>query len=476
MNVLFCSSEVVPFAKTGGLADVAGTLPPELAKLGVNMKVVLPYYKVIDLKKFKIKKINKDTSVAVIGNNVEVYFIENKRYFDRANLYQYNGIDYRDNLERFTYYCQQSLKLLKQIKFKPDIIHCNDWQTALIPIYLKTIYKKDPFFKKIKTVFTIHNLGYQGLFSKDDLPVTGLSEDVFSMEGLEFYGRINLLKGGLLFADKITTVSSTYASEIQTNQFGCGLEGVLQKRKSDLSGILNGINRYEWDPQKNKILTRNYSSDAIEGKYYNKISLQKKCKLKVSRDIPLLGIITRLADQKGLDILAGVIDKIVQMPIQFILLGTGDPKYHKLFENIKNKYKNTSIHLAFDAKLAYKIYAGSDIFLMPSYYEPCGLGQLISLNFGTIPLVRKTGGLADTVIDYDPFTKQGNGFVFDNYQAGALLEAIKRALCVYNDTENWKKLIAKAMECNYSWEASAKEYNKLYDKLKVLKIKKLSYE
>ncbi len=469
MNVLFCSSEVVPFAKTGGLADVAGTLPPELAKLGVNIKVVLPHYKVIDFKKFKIRKINKDASVAVISNNVEVYFIENKRYFDRANLYQYNGVDYRDNLERFTYYCQQTLKLAKKIKFKPDIIHCNDWQSALIPIYLKTIYKKDVFFKKTKTVFTIHNLGYQGLFPKEDLPVTGLSEDVFSIDGLEFYGRINLLKGGLLFSDKITTVSSTYAAEIQTTQFGCGLEGVLAKRKSDLSGILNGINCQDWDPQQNKVLTRNYSPDEIEGKYFNKTNLQKKCKLKVSRDIPLLGIITRLADQKGLDILAGVIDKIVQMPIQFILLGTGDPKYHKLFENIKNKYKNTSIHLTFDVKLAYKIYAGLDIFLMPSYYEPCGLGQLISLNFGTIPLVRKTGGLADTVVDYDPFTKQGNGFVFDNYQAGALLEAIKRALCVYNDTETWKKLVAKAMRCNYSWEASAREYSELYNKIISLK-------
>ncbi|MBU1045011.1 MAG: glycogen synthase GlgA [Candidatus Omnitrophica bacterium] len=465
MKVLFCSSEVVPFAKTGGLADVAGTLPPELANLGVNIKVVLPYYKSIDSKKFEIKKIDKDTSVAVIQNNVEVYFIENKRYFDRANLYQYNGVDYRDNLERFTYYCQQTLRLAKKIKFKPDIIHCNDWQSALIPIYLKTIYKDDAFFKKTKTVFTIHNLGYQGLFSKEDFSVTGLDYDVFSMEGLEFYGRINLLKGGLLFSDKITTVSSTYADEIQTPQFGCGLEGVLLKRKNDLSGILNGINCHDWDPTQNKTLTKNYGPDAIAGKYHNKIDLQKICKLKVSKNIPLLGIITRLADQKGLDILAEVIDKIVQMPIQFVLLGTGDPKYHKLFENIKNKYRNTSIHLSFDAKLAYKIYAGSDIFLMPSYYEPCGLGQLISLNFGTIPLVRKIGGLADTVVDYNPFTKQGNGFVFDNYQAGALLEAIKRALCVYNDSETWNKLVAGAMKCNFSWEKSAKEYNKLYKKL-----------
>ncbi|MBU1088017.1 MAG: glycogen synthase GlgA [Candidatus Omnitrophica bacterium] len=464
MKVLFCSSEVVPFAKTGGLADVAGTLPPELANLGVEIKVVLPYYKSIETKKFKIKKIDKDTAVAVIQNNVEVYFIENKKYFDRASLYQYNGVDYRDNLERFTYYCQQTLKLAKKIKFKPDIIHCNDWQSALIPIYLKTIYKKDVFYKKTKTVFTIHNLGYQGLFPKEDLALTGLSDAVFSIDGLEFYGRINLLKGGLLFSDKITTVSATYAEEIQTPQFGCGLEGVLQKRKSDLSGILNGINCQDWDPKKNKALTKNYGPDDIEGKYNNKTNLQKICKLKVNNRIPLLGIITRLADQKGLDILAEVIDKIVQMPIQFVLLGTGDPKYHKLFESIKDKYKNTAIYLSFDPKLAYKIYAGSDMFLMPSYYEPCGLGQLISLNFGTIPIVRKTGGLADTVVDYDPFSKKGNGFVFDNYQSGALLETIKRALCVYHDAEEWKRLVRGAMKCNFSWEASASEYYTLYKK------------
>jgi starch synthase len=465
MKVLFCSSEVVPYAKTGGLADVAGTLPPELAKLGVDIKIVLPFYKIIDEKKFKLKKFDNDTKVAKLDNKVEVYFLENKKYFDREGLYQNKGIDFEDNLERFTYYCQQSLELAKKLKFKPDIIHCNDWQSALIPVYLKTVYKQDPFFKKTKTVFTIHNLGYQGMFAKQDLKLTGLSEDLFSVDGLEFYGKVNLLKGGLLFADKITTVSQTYAKEIQTQEFGCGLEGVLQGRSKDLSGILNGINYDEWDPRKNKSLTKNYGPDDIEGKYANKTALQKLGKLKVSKTTPLLGIITRLADQKGLNILAEVMDDIIHMPVQFILLGTGDPKYHELFENIKKKYKNASIHLTFDAKLAYKIYAGSDIFLMPSYYEPCGLGQLISLNFGTIPLVRKTGGLADTVNDYDPFTGKGNGFVFSQYQSGALLEALKRALCIYKNAPAWKKLGTEAMQCSFAWNNSAKEYIKLYKQL-----------
>ncbi len=466
MKVLFCSSEVVPFAKTGGLADVAGTLPPALEEAGVQIKIVMPRYRCVDVKKFKLKKLDEETFTATIGKNVEVLFIEKKRFFDRDGLYQQKGIDYPDNLDRFSYYCLQTLNLIKKIDFKPDIIHCNDWQTGLIPIYLKKTFKNDPFYKNIKTIFTIHNLGYQGLFPKEELSITGLSKDLFSLNGLEFYGKINLLKGGLLFADYISTVSSTYAKEIQRAEFGCGLEGVLQKRKKDLTGILNGINYDEWDPRKNKALKKNYGPDSIEGKYENKEALQKIGKLKVDRKIPLLGIITRLADQKGLDILAEVIEEVVQMPVQFILLGTGEPRYHKLFEGISGRYKNTSIHLKFDVTLAYKIYAGSDIFLMPSYYEPCGLGQLISLNFGTIPLVRKTGGLADTVEDFDPFTKKGNGFVFSNYQAGALLETIKRSLCVYNDAKTWKKLVVRAMKSDFSWKKSAKEYINLYKSLK----------
>ncbi|MCK4994711.1 MAG: glycogen synthase GlgA [Candidatus Omnitrophica bacterium] len=466
MKILFCSSEVVPFAKTGGLADVAGTLPPALKIAGVEVKIVMPRYKCVDVKKFKLKKLDNETYSTTLGKNVEVLLLEKKSFFDRAGLYQQKGLDYPDNLERFAYYCRAALKLIKKINFKPDVIHCNDWQTGLIPIYLKTILKNDPFYKNIKTIFTIHNLGYQGLFPKEELAKTGLSKELFSVNGLEFYGKINLLKGGLLFADSISTVSSTYAHEIQSAEFGCGLEGILQKRKKDITGILNGINYDEWDPKKNKALVKSYGPDSIEGKYENKEALQKLEKLKVDRKIPLLGIITRLADQKGLDILAEVIEEVVKMPVQFILLGTGDPKYHKLFENLSSKYKNTSIHLKFDATLAYKIYAGSDIFLMPSYYEPCGLGQLISLNFGTIPLARKTGGLADTVEDFDPFTKKGNGFMFSDYQAGSLLEAIKRSLCVYNDDKTWQKLVIRAMKCDFSWKKSAKDYVNLYKSIK----------
>ncbi|MFH1459947.1 MAG: glycogen synthase GlgA [Candidatus Omnitrophota bacterium] len=467
MKLLFCSSEVVPFAKTGGLADVAGTLPMALAVLGIKVQIIMPYYRKIkvDIKKFNLVERGKNIYYKELGKNLDIFFIGHKEYFDRDGLYQDNGVDYPDNLDRFSYYCQAVLQLIKKTKFKPDIIHCNDWQTGLIPVYLKTLLKKDPFYKKIKTVFTIHNLGYQGLFWREEMEKTGLPKELFSVGGLEFYGKINLLKAGLIFSDKITTVSSTYAQEIQTAEFGCGLEGVLKTRKKDIQGILNGINYEEWNPCKNKSLVRNYGVDDIEGKYENKIDLQKLGGLKTDKEIPLIGIITRLADQKGLDILANVIDEIVQMPVQFILLGTGDSRYHVLFDNISKKYKNTSIHLTFDAVLAYKIYAGSDIFLMPSFYEPCGLGQLISLNFGTIPLVRKTGGLADTINDFNPFTNQGNGFVFSRYESGALLECLKRALCVYNNKSVWGDLIKRAMECKFSWDESAKEYQSLYKKL-----------
>ncbi|MBI4846425.1 MAG: glycogen synthase GlgA [Candidatus Omnitrophica bacterium] len=469
MKVLFCSSEVVPFAKTGGLADVAGTLPPALEQLDVELKVIMPKYSSIEDKKFSLKKINDDLYTGKIGGKVEVYFLEKKRYFDRPYLYQVNGADYPDNFERFNYFCLQTLRLMKIIGFKPDIIHCNDWQTALIPVYLKTLYKNDPFFKNVKAVFTVHNLGYQGLFSKINFDSLGLDAGLFSVDGLEFYGKVNLLKGGLLFSDAITTVSPTYAGEIQTREFGCGLEGVLLKRKSDIAGILNGIDYSEWDPRTNKSLAKNYGPENITDKYENKVDLQKLTGLPIDKKVPLLGIITRLADQKGLDILAKVIEDIARMPIQFVLLGTGEPKYHALFEQIKNKFKNTSINLNFNSVLAYKIYAGADIFLMPSYYEPCGLGQLISLSFATIPLVRKTGGLADTVIDYDPFSCKGNGFVFSQYEAGALLETLKRALCVYNNDKAWKKLMLQAMKGDFSWNKSAKEYLKLYKKLKAKK-------
>ncbi|KPK38893.1 MAG: hypothetical protein AMJ78_09330 [Omnitrophica WOR_2 bacterium SM23_29] len=457
LKVLMASSEVVPFSKTGGLADVVGSLPLAIHKLGVDIRVVTPRYK-------SVKIYGKE---ARLNNDVSVYFIEHEGYFMRNNLYGDKTGDYPDNLERFTFFSRKTLELLRDLDFKPDIIHCNDWQTALIPVYLKTIFKDEPFYKDIKTIFTIHNIGYQGLFPKEEFPKTGLPRNLFSIDGLEYYDKVNILKGGLVFSDIITTVSPTYAKEIQTREFGYGLEGVLSQRKESLFGIVNGVDYYEWNPSDDKELKYHFSATKIDGKYKEKIVLQKEGGLKEDVNAPLIGIISRLADQKGLDIISQIIDKLLNMEVQLILLGTGDEKYHVLFERMKKKYpRKASVHLKFDAVLAKKIYAGSDMFLMPSRYEPCGLGQLISLRYGTIPIVRKTGGLADTINEYNPITNKGNGFVFERYDANELFDTIKRAVNLYKDKSAWRKLVLKVMKYDFSWEDSAKKYIGLYRKIK----------
>ena len=460
MKIVICASEVVPYAKTGGLADVAGALPLALEKEKQEVIIILPRYKAVDSAKFDLKRLSADISYCGMGNNIKVYFIENEKYFNRDGLYGNKEGDHKDNLDRFAYYCRRSLNLLKEIKFKPDIIHCHDWQSALIPIYLKTVYGNDQFFKKTRSVLTIHNIGYQGLFPKDEFPKLGLDWELFNMEKLEFYGRVNLLKGGLVFADLINTVSPTYAKEIETEEFGFGLEGVLNDRKGSVFGILNGLDYDIWNPQNDKFIAQNFSALDFDKKKKNKEALQSICKLPKVGDIPLFGIVSRLAEQKGFDILAEGIDEICKMGIQMVILGTGDIKYHQILEAIVRKYpKVISLNLKFDDPLAHKIYAGSDIFLMPSRYEPCGLGQLISLRYGTIPLVFKTGGLADTV-------NSSNGFVFDNYSKIGLIKAIKKASAVFSESEKWGVLISRAMKCDFSWAASAKKYLELYAKAK----------
>ncbi|MGE4357590.1 MAG: glycogen synthase GlgA [Candidatus Omnitrophota bacterium] len=456
LKILYVASEVEPFAKTGGLADVAGSLPVALEKLGCDIRVVMPRY----------KNIKTNGNKGFLGNQVIVYFVEHREYFNRDFLYGTPEGDYPDNLDRFAYFSREVFNVAKENNFSPDIIHCNDWQTALVPVYLKTIFKEDPFFKNTKTVFTIHNLAYQGIFPKEQFPRTGLDWSLFNIDGFEFYDKVNIMKGGLIFSDFITTVSPTYSKEIQTKEFGCGLEGLLAKRKDNLIGILNGIDYNIWHPLKDPVIPCKYSFNTIKKKYVNKEYLQLEAGLEINKEIPLLGIITRLADQKGLDILAPIIDTLCKMDLQFILLGTGDKVYHEIFEQIKVRYpRKTSINLKFDADLARKIYAGSDIFLMPSRFEPCGLGQMISLKYGTIPVVRKTGGLADTIVDYEPHSDTGNGFTFTAYSSVSLLEAIKRALSVYKDKKAWMRLIKRAMEADFSWKVSAQKYLKLYRKI-----------
>lgn len=458
MRIAMCASEVVPFAKTGGLADVAGALPFALEQKGQEVIIIMPKYKSIQDSKFNLKKLKAGVSYTTIGKNIKVYFIENDNYFNRDALYGDKTGDYSDNLDRFSFYCTQSLELLKEIKFKADIIHCHDWQSCLVPVYLKTKYSKDPFFAKTRTVLTIHNIGYQGLFSKDQFPKLGLDWGYFNMDMLEFYDKINILKGGMVFADLINTVSPTYSREIQTKEFGFGLEGVLLKRKNDVYGILNGLDYSIWNPQTDKFIAEKYSLKDMDGKKTDKKDLQEICNLPAKANIPLCGIVSRLAEQKGFDILAEAIDILCKMELQIVILGTGDIKYHQLLEETVKKYpKIISLHLKFDDALAHKIYAGSDIFLMPSKYEPCGLGQLISLRYGTIPLVFKTGGLADTVNSH-------NGFVFDEYSSKALIKTIESALIKFGNKNKWSDLMQRAMKCDFSWDEQSGEYISLYEK------------
>lgn len=464
MNVLFCASEVFPFAKTGGLADVCGTLPLALEQLGISVTVALPRYQCIGPDRFGLKKLNKDVSTALLGRNTQVYFIENEKYFDRHGLYGDTSGDYPDNLDRFLFYCRQTLALLKELGHTIDIIHCHDWQSALIPVYLKTLLKKDPFYKKVKSLLTIHNLAFQGLFPGEEFPKLNLDGRLFGMDGFEFYGHVNLLKGGILFSDKVTTVSPQYARDIQTKEYGCGLDGVLRERHKSLTGILNGLDYDFWNPETDKYLQKNYSSRKPGDKYINKARLQRTCHLPVMEETPVFGFVARLSAQKGIDLLAEAMEEIFKLKVQLVILGEGDGRYHKLLKGLGKKYsEKISLHFAFDESLAHLIYAGSDFFLMPSHYEPCGLSQMIALRYGTIPLVFKTGGLADTIIPFDSPDARGNGIVFTHYDQKSFLRAMNQALNVYQEEKLLQKLIHRAFECNFSWDEAAKKYQQLYE-------------
>jgi len=477
MKVLFLASEVAPFAKTGGLADVAGALPLALQQQGQEVAVFLPKYRMISKNGFSCESTGiklaipvGDQAVACAiektpfpGTDVPVYLVVCDPYFDREGLYQKNGRDYPDNLERFTLFNRAILETVKRIGFKPDVIHANDWQTALAPTYLKTLLAKDPFFQGIPALYTVHNLAYQGSFPKEQLPLTGLGPEVFSINGLEFYGSVNLMKGGLVFADRLSTVSRRYSEEIQTKEFGCGMEGVLKARRNVLTGILNGVDYATWNPETDSLIAKAYSAADRSGKAVCKQALQARYGLPQRADVPLLGVISRLADQKGFDLLAEIFDSLMVLDVQFVLLGTGDPEYHELFEQMAKRYADRcGIALTFDNALAHQIEAGADLFLMPSRYEPCGLNQMYSLKYGTIPVVRATGGLADTVEEYDPRTGKGNGFVFLEPEPKAFLGAIRRALRTYARRKVWDALVVRAMQMDFSWDRSARQYLALY--------------
>lgn len=477
MKILFPTAECVPFAKTGGLADVCGALPLALADLGHEVHVVMPFYRQVQTSTHPVQPAKLTLSVPVGGRNhdcevwktklaekVTVYFLGHNEFFQRAGLYGTLEGDYPDNDQRFVFFGRAVMELGKSLGIVWDILHCHDWHTGLIPVYAKTLYRDEKSFAKTKSLMTIHNLGYQGVFPDTSMALTGLPPELFHPDALEFWGRLNFFKAGLVFADWISTVSTTYAQEIQTEWAGHGLDGVLRARREVVSGITNGIDCGLWNPETDSLLEHPFSAAKLAPKNQAKTSLAASQGLYPVGQEPLLGLISRLDDQKGLDILAEAMEKLMQLPLLMVVLGTGAKKYHDLFLRFKARYpRKLAINLTFNNTLSHQIYAASDFFLMPSKYEPCGLGQMISMRYGSIPVVRRTGGLADTVLDFDG--KAGNGFVFDAYQSEALLAAVKRALAAYEDKPAWRRLVKRAMLTDFSWEKSAQAYVELYEKM-----------
>lgn len=470
LKVLFASSEVAPLAKTGGLADVSGTLPKALVEENVDARIIMPRYGNITawqntLMDFPVRVEDyPDTAIireTRIWGKVPVYLVDCYRYFQRNSLY-----GQPDDARRFAFFAKAVIEFLKRFEWKPDIIHCNDWQTGIIPAYIRVVEKESKEFSGLKIVFTIHNLQYQGNFPREAIKYTGLPESVFRMEEMEFYGQFSFIKGGIVYADAVTTVSPNYSKEIQTREYGYGMEGLLAYISSKLSGILNGIDTEFFNPETDRYLYHNYGiGNAIEGKQRNKVELQKELGLKVDAQIPLLAYIGRLSEQKGIDLIADVLPKLLDMDVQVVILGTGDKYYEELIATFKELGDKIACVLKFDEELAHKIYAGSDIILIPSKFEPCGLIQMIAMRYGTVPVARKTGGLADTVFDYDVDREHGNGFLFKEYLGDEFMKAILRALERFNRKEVWNDLVKKDMALDFSWQRAAKEYLKLYSSL-----------
>ena len=476
MKILFAASEAHPFIKVGGLGDVSYALPKALRKLGVDARVIVPKYGTI-AEQLKSSMNTIATFNVPVGwrnqygglqyieyDGVPFYFIDNEYYFDREGAY-----GFFDDGERFAYFCRATLEAIRYMgDFTPDIIHCNDWHTGAIIPMLKAHFGWDVQFSNIKTVYTIHNLQYQGVFPKEILGgLLCLGWEYFTEDKMKYYDAVSFMKGGITMADKISTVSGSYAEEIKTPYYGEGLDGLLRQRGWDLWGIVNGIDTEIFNPETDKELFFNYNGGDLTCKYRNKEELQKSLNLPVDRNIPIIGMVTRLVDQKGLDLIEFVIEEMLQMDIQLVVLGTGDQKYENMLKHFTWKYPNkVSAHIYFNNTLAKRIYASSDMFLMPSKFEPCGIGQLLALRYGTLPIVRETGGLKDTVNSYNEFTGEGNGFSFTNYNAHDMLNTIKRAVHIYyNEKDTWCKLVKKAMWEDNGWQKSANKYIELYSSI-----------
>jgi starch synthase len=476
VRIVFVASEGVPFSKTGGLADVVGALPKALAKLGHKLDVVLPRYRMTKPGKPEAEMQSltlplgagfKFASIQNAGapGKLRTFLVDSPFFFDRAGLYQEEGEDYPDNAMRFAAFSFAALELVKRSATPPDIIHCHDWQTALVPIYLRNLYQDDEFFRNTSVVFTIHNIGYQGLFAPHILPQISLHAGLFTVDSLEYYGKVNLLKGGIVFSDFITTVSRKYAEEIQTPEFGHGLEGVLRSRRDCLRGIVNGVDYNDWNPTTDKLIPASYSAENMKGKLACKKALLERMGVKHPvLDRPVIGIVSRFAPQKGFDLIAEIAEQLAALDLYMVALGTGDPVYEELFRCMAATYPDKFlVAVAYDNTLAHQIEAGSDMFLMPSRYEPCGLNQIYSLKYGTVPIVRATGGLDDTIEAFDG--RSGTGFKFSEYTGAALLVAIEQAIATYHQPEVWRQLVYNGMRADFSWGRSAKEYLEIYQAL-----------
>jgi starch synthase len=479
LRVMMVFSEVAPFAKTGGLADVGGALPLALSELGCEVRIVMPFYNRFVKEAteedplveglpvtFGSQVLAADIYRGLLKDTVETYFVRRDEFFDRTYLYGTPKGDYFDNFQRFTYFCRAALALCPEVKFQPDIVHCHDWQSGLIPAYLKHDLISDSYWAEAASMFTIHNIAYQGQFAAELFPVTGLPPRFFSLDGMEFWGKINFMKAAIVSADVITTVSRRYSEEIQTKGYGHRLEGVLKTHRQKLHGITNGASYHEWNPETDPYTAANYSKGNLDGKRICKLDLLRTVKLPERlMNRPLLGVISRLADQKGFDLLVAVMEKFVAEDLGLVILGVGEERYHTILTELAERYpERIAVRLEFDERLAHKIEAGADIFLMPSRYEPCGLNQMYSLRYGTVPVVRATGGLYDTISQFDPKRGKGVGFRFTDYEPESFWDATKTAVDLFYEPKTWQQIMKNGMAKDFSWESSARQYLKLYEK------------
>lgn len=472
MRVLIAASEAIPYCKTGGLADVSGSLFKELATMNIDVRLIIPLYKGI-MNNFPVSDTGVRLVIPMQHRNYQahlysdngVFFVRCDEFFDRDWLYGETEGDFPDNALRFAFFCRTVLEACRLTDYCPDIIHFNDWQTSLIPLYIKTHYQNDKFFRNVVTVLTIHNIGYQGLFKPEIMPLIDIERGLFSPESIEFYGKVNFLKAGILYADIITTVSRRYAEEIITSEYGFGLDGVLKTRKKDIYGIRNGVDYTKWSPSVDTFIAKSYSSNDMRDKAYCKKKLLKDCGFVIKKNIPLISFIGRFASQKGIKLIISTLSRMIEYGCRVVMLGKGDRNLENiLIKKASGLTGKLYLKKGFDEKFAHSVYAGSDMVIIPSQYEPCGLVQMIAMKYGTVPVVRRTGGLSDTIEDYNALSDTGTGFLFDSYNASAFFEAIKRAVTVYTHKNRWNKLMQRGMNKDFSWKKSAAEYIELYKK------------